>query len=75
MADWAIEVFTDGGSTRQHLPNGIRDNARENRKGEAHKLSVQAYHLLSGGSQKKYSFFYQLMLYLLQAKRTSVPAA
>ena len=51
MVDWTIEVFTDGGSTRQRLPNGIRDNARKNCKGEAHELSVQVYHLLSGGSQ------------------------
>ncbi len=57
MADQAIEVFTDGGSTHQRLPNGIRDNARENRKGEAQKLSVQVYHLLSGGSRKKVSHF------------------
>ncbi len=52
MTDQVIEVFTGGGSTRQQVPNGIRDNARENRKGEAYQHIAQTDHLLSGGSQK-----------------------
>ena len=55
--DDTAEVFTDGGSTRQRLPNGVRDNARENRKGEAYQSGFHSDHLLSGGSQKKYSIF------------------
>ncbi len=52
MTDQVIEVFTGGGSTRQQVPSGIRDNARENRKGEAYQHIAQTDHLLSGGSQK-----------------------
>ena len=60
------EVFADVGSIHQQVPNGIRDNARENRKGEAYKNILQSDHLLSGGSQKKYSIFFLYVLYFLQ---------
>jgi hypothetical protein len=33
--DDTAEVFADDGLMRQQVPNGIRDNARENRKGKA----------------------------------------
>ena len=34
-ADVSAEVFADVGSIRQQVPQGISDNARDNRKGKA----------------------------------------
>lgn len=51
--DETAEVFANDGLIRQQVPNGIRDNARENRKGKAYKEHLQTSHLLSGGKPKK----------------------
>ncbi len=63
MADQAIEVFTDGGSTRQRLPYGIRDYPSQDSQnniaffyGMCYNYSrelIKAIHRLTNGGQNK----------------------
>ena len=51
-ADDASEVFTDGGSTRQRLPNGIRDYPSQYSQSKSQKNIVQNLTPFQEGAEK-----------------------